>query len=314
MNHEKLLKNLIEIKSYSGEEEKIRNYIQNWFKERGIESVVQDGNLIVHFEGKDRSKAFIFNSHMDTVSAGDLEWKYGPWTPTKKEGKLYGLGSSDMKSGKTASMLLAEKISKTKKPPVDLWFTYVVKEEVDGSGTESFAKWFADNNYPKKYEEMAGIFTEPTSLQEIEHGHRGNIFFKATSTGDSGHASRPSKIEKHAVREMIKFADALHTSLNTIRQEFADNLFEPPTIGEMTSIQAGLKIKDNLIEVESPNKFPSQCIATFDLRTTPKFHEVAFEKIRGIGKKHGIKIEYAFNPAPAGFTNMNESIVKITKK
>lgn len=318
MNHEKLLNNLIEIKSYSREEEKIRDFISGWFNERGIDSFVQDENLIVHFEGKDRTKAFIFNSHMDTVSKGDIEWKYGPWNPTKVDDKIIGLGASDMKGGMTASMLLAEQVAKKGKLETDMWFTYVVREELDGSGTEKFAKWFSDNGYPQKYTDMAGIFTEPSDLKEIEHGHRGNMFLNAISEGDSGHASRPDKIKKHAVREMIKFADALQVAFIKWQKEYSGTKFEPPTVGEMTSIQAGLAGKvegDKVrIEVESPNKFPSICVATFDVRTTPAFHKVAFGRISEVGKKYGVKIDYAFPPAPAGYTDPNEKIIKIARK
>lgn len=318
MNHEKLLNNLIEIKSYSGEEEKIRNFISDWFKERDIESFIQDENLVVHFEGVDRTKAFIFNSHMDTVSKGDTDWKYGPWTPTMEGNRLIGLGASDMKGGVTASMLLADQIAKKGKPTTDMWFTYVVREELDGSGTEKFARWFSDNGYPKKYSDMAGIFTEPSNLKEIKYGHRGNMFIKAISTGDSGHASRPDKIKKHAVREMVKFADALQSEFVKWQEEFSGTNFEPPTVGEMTSIQAGLAIKDHgekvNVDVDSPSKFPSLCAATFDVRTTPDFHKVAFERICELGKQYDIKIDFAFPPAPAGYTVPKERIIKIARK
>jgi acetylornithine deacetylase/succinyl-diaminopimelate desuccinylase-like protein len=193
IEHEKLLSNLIETQSLSGQEGELRGFIQNWFKERKVDSFAQGDNLLVHLEGRDPTRAFVFNSHMDTVGPGDDKWKYGPWTPTKDGDKFYGLGASDMKSGLAATMLLAEKISKSGIPPVDVWFTYVTKEEVDGSGTEKFADWFFSSGQAGKYKEIAGIFTEPTSLTEVEYGHRGNYFLEVTAEGPSGHASRPWK-------------------------------------------------------------------------------------------------------------------------
>ncbi|MDP1710093.1 MAG: M20/M25/M40 family metallo-hydrolase [bacterium] len=318
MDHIKLLNQLVSIKSYSGEEDKLRNFISAWFSERKIKNDIQSGNLIVHFEGKDRSKAFIFNSHMDTVSKGDAEWKYGPWNPTKVGKKVIGLGASDMKGGLVASMLLAETIAAKGKPPVDLWFTYVVKEEIDGSGTQSFVEWFNMKGYSKKYKEIAGIFTEPTNLTDIEHGHRGNIFLKVTSMGDSGHGARPELIKKHSVREMVKFADILQKQFKIWMKEYSNKDFGPPTVGEMTSVQSGVAVKlkgsNSEIEVESPNKFPSICISTFDIRTNPKFHRVAFEKISKLGKKMGVQVEYAFPPAPAGFTKPSEKIINVARK
>lgn len=318
MKHLDLLKQLIAIRSYSGEEDQIRQFIAAWFKERGINSFTQDKNLTAYLEGKDKSKAFIFNSHMDTVSSGDSKWKYDPWSATEVGDKIVGLGASDMKSGIAASMLLAEQIIKKGVPPVDIWFTYVTKEEIDGFGTQSFAKWFIEKGYLKKYKELAGIFTEPTSLIEIEHGHRGNMFIKAQARGDSGHASRPGLIKKHAVRQIIEFSDVLQSKFKVWSKEFSDGIFEPPTVGELTSIHSGVVPKEVsgklCIEVESPNRFPSSCVATFDVRTTPDFHKVAFERISEVGKKYGVKIDFAFPPAPAGYTDPNEKIIKIARR
>ena len=299
-----LLKNLIKIKSYSGDEKDITLYISNWFKQRNIKTQKQDQNIFVYLKGKDNSKAFIINSHMDTVNASDLtKWIYGPWKPAQKGKKLYGLGASDMKSGLTASMLLVDKYSKGKNIPVDLWFTYVVKEELDGSGTKSFIEWFKERGYLNKYKEIAAIFTEPTALKEIEYGHRGNFFIKVESKGDSGHASYPELIKKHAVREMIKFSDLLQKESIKWKKQFLNKEFKSPTVGELTSISAG----------KSANSFPSKCEATFDIRTTPEFHKVALRKIKDVGKKANVKISLAYPEAPAGYTNPKDKIIKIAK-
>ncbi len=316
-DHEELLKNLIEIKSYSGEEALLKGFIARWFEQRKIASFAQEDNLVVRLEGKDTTRAFIFNSHMDTVSSGSQPWEYGPWNPQKVEDKIIGLGASDMKGGLAASMLRAEEAAASGEIPVDMWFTYVVHEETDGSGTKSFADWFEKEGYVQQYDEMAAIFTEPTGLKEIEHGHRGNLFLKMTTEGDSGHASRPHLLKTHSVRQMIAFADLLQNKFIEWGREFTDGKFEPPTIGEITSIQAGVATKkegdQEIIEVESPNKFPPICIATFDIRTTPDFHKVAFGRIKKLGEKFNVTVEYVFPPAPAGYTDPGEKVMKIAK-
>ncbi len=303
--HLTLLNDLIAIKSYSGEEDNIRDFASDWFKKRGIESQVVDGNLILHRAGKDRKRAFILNSHMDTVSKGDKGWTHGPWNPTIDGDKLIGLGASDMKGGMTASMLLAEQMFNGDTPPVDMWFTYVTKEEVDGSGTQNFAEWFSKTDDFKRYEDLAGIFTEPTGLKQIEHGHRGNMFLKVTTFGDSGHASRPRQLKVHSVREMINFSDRLQDEFKIWSDEFSGSQFKAPTLGEMTSVNAGDAI--------SPNKFPSICVATFDVRTTPDFHKVAFERITKLGEELGAKVDFAYPAAPAGYTDPSEKIIEVTR-
>jgi len=324
MDHKQLLSKLIEIKSFSGEETNIRSFIAGWYAERGIDSLIQGDNLIVHFEGLDRSKAFIFNSHMDTVSPGDKPWRSDPWIALKKDNKLIGLGASDMKSGLAASMLLAEKLNNLGKPPVDMWFTYVVKEEEDGSGTDSFINWFVKKGYTRKYQDLAAIFTEPTDLKEVEHGHRGNYFILAKAEGPSGHASRPHELKGvTAVRTMINFADSLQESIVEWDKEFPSKFFRPAiTVGEMTSIIAnarGVVEKDKngakkvVIKPDSPNKFADTCRATFDVRTTPESHKFIYKRVNALGKKLGIKISLLYPAAPAGFTDPSEKIVQIAK-
>lgn len=319
MDTTNLLSNLVRIKSYSGEEEKIKTYIKKWFQNKGIKTIVQGENLLVHLEGKDKNRAFIFNAHMDTVSAGDeRKWRYGPWNPTSVQGRLIGLGTSDMKAGLAATMLLAEKYSR-KTPLVDLWFTFVAREETDGNGIKTFAAWFAKKGFFKKYRDLAAIFTEPTSMNEIEYGHRGNMFILAETTGGSGHASRPQDLKDHSVRKMIAFADKLYLEVKKWRKEFPSKVFEPPTVGEFTSVHAGVRVgikegKKFEIVPESPNKFPANCWATFDVRTTPEFHPVAYKRIKEFGKSMGVKIGLAFPPFPTGYTDPSEKIVLIAKK
>lgn len=322
LEHEKLVTDLISIRSVSGEEEKIRSSIGDWFKERGIDSFVQGENLIIHFEGKDKTRAFIFNSHMDTVSDGP-EWKKDPWKATKEADRLIGLGVSDMKSGLTASMLLADQISQSGKPPVDTWFTYVVMEEVDGSGTENFAQWFEQTGQLAQYTDIAAIFTEPNSLQEVEHGHRGNYFLEVTARGASGHAGRPDELkgQKLAVRKMFNFANRFQRAATNWQKEFQDEYFDPSiTVGEMTSILANARGKrtfdtegkEILIATHgSVNKFPETCVATFDLRTTPSTHNLLYDRVLELSEKADVTVSQLYPPAPAGFTDPQEKIVQI---
>lgn len=309
-----LLEQLIAIKSYSGEEKELRDFITFWLKEKKIKSFVQGDNLVVHLKGKDSRTAFVFNSHMDTVSAGDTKlWKTDPWKATRERNKMMGLGASDMKAGLAASLLTCAAFSKSV-PPVDLWFTYVVREEQDGSGSLDFAKWFKNEGHVKKYKRIGGIFTEPTGLSEIEHGHRGNIFLWARTRGDSGHASRPKDIVVHSVKKMIKFADVLEKEIDKWSKKYRNKIFNPPSVGVFTSINAGVIAGKERIEVESPNKFPASCSASFDIRTVPGFHEVALSKIKALAKKMEIEVGLLFPVAPCGFTDPHDKLVRVVEK
>lgn len=312
--HLELLKELISIKSLSGHEDKLGERVDSWFKKRGIKTIKQGSNVVVYFKGRLRNKVFIFNSHLDTVGPGEKKWRYGPWNPTMEGKRLIGLGASDMKAGLVASMFLAAQWVK-EKPPADAFFTYVVREELDGLGTASFADWFKSKGYLKKYQDKAAIFTEPTNLKEIEHGHRGNLFVKAITCGDSGHSSRPGQIKTHAVKKMIEFSRLLAKACQKWNVKHKSRYFKPAiTLGEFTSIKAGVVVDKDKIVVESPNKFPSSCEATFDVRTVASFHSQALKEIKRVGQKMGVKVTLECPDGPAGFTDPEEKIVEVAKK
>lgn len=306
MTHEvKLLQDLVAIRSYSGEEREIRNFISTHFKNSGLETLEQGNNLIFHIAGKDNTRAFIFNSHMDIVDIGEeSKWKHNPWGTDIEGDRIYGRGTSDMKSGLSASIQTAISLAGKDNVPCDVWFTYVVKEEVDGSGTKDFADWFQKEGYMKKYEEVAALFTEPTSLALIEHGHRGNYFLKAEIQGDAGHASRPQEIKINTIMRMVSFISHFEEKTALWKNKFQDSLFTPPTL-TCTSINAHSK---------SPNRVSDYCQAILDLRTIPTFHEDAYEEVRKLAEKYGITLSLLFPDSPTGYTKPDAKIVKSVQK
>lgn len=326
LTHERLLSELVEIESYSGNESGLRDFISHWFVSRGIEAQRQGENLYVHIPGADDSRAFIFNAHMDTVKPNE-EWVSKPLTPTFEGDKMVGLGVSDMKSGLAATMLLADQVHKTGAPPVDLWFVYVVKEEADGSGSADFANWFSQKGYTQKYKDIAAIFAEPNSLAEVEYGHRGNYFLIAEAKGPSGHAARPNEIKKGerlAVRKMIDFANMFQEAVIEWNDQNPDPYFKPAiTVGEMTSFIANAIAEEYTDEKGkkkcrvvpgSINKFPESCVATFDLRTTPTTHDDIYKKVLELAQKGDVEIRQYYPPAGTGFTDPNEKIVKVASR
>lgn len=300
-----LVQSLIRIKSYSGAERPIQEFIRSKFTAEKIDALFQGDNLYVHLSGKDSTRAFIFNSHVDVVDAGDeSRWEHNPWSGDIVDGRMYGRGASDMKSGVGASIDTAVALSRKEELPCDAWFTYVVREEVDGSGTQEFADWFKEQGYTNQYSEMAAIFTENTNLDTLQYGHRGNFFIKASLKGDAGHSSRPDEIKIHAVLEMTKFISKLERENTRWKKSFTQTEFGPPTITP-TSIEA---------QSGSANKTADLCQATFDLRTIPQFHQEAFTRVKTIAQKKGIEISLLYPEAPTGYTDPNASIINVIKQ
>ncbi len=295
-----LIVDLVKISSVSGHEETIQKWIIQKLAFLEGKPFWVGKNIVVCIPGIDRTKALIFNSHVDTVPVGNTNlWKHDPFGGEIVGKKIYGLGASDEKAVVATLILLAEMYA-VKKPACDIWLTFVVHEEIDGSGTAEFVNWFM-KHCEKKYQKLGAILGEPTNLAKIEIAHKGNVFVKATIHGDSGHGSKPEAIKNHAAKEMYNVVN----KLDLLSKEWKKNYFDPvlgaPTIG-FTSISAG--------NASSPNKFPDTCIATFDVRTTPQLHAKVISLIQ---KKLGKRVDVSpmFEPVLYGSTNPDNLLVKI---
>lgn len=308
MNISKTLTEIIRIPSLSGHERNLADYIFTELIVLGFKPTKLDGNIILRVAGTNKSKALIFNAHMDTVSSGPMSlWKYPPYgkeAGIEHDGKIYGLGASDAKGSIAALLGLAKHFSKNT-PAIDIWLVFVAKEETGGDGTKAFLSWFIEKGWPGKYADLSAIVCKPTAMKEVQIGHRGNIHIEITLTGDGGHGSEPQLVSRHAILETVGIIEALKKLEKKWQREYADTVLEKPTIG-ITSIQAG--------DPMAPNKFPDTCSITIDVRTTVRLHAKAFGLIAALAKKYKGEVRPVYMPSPPGHTDPKAPIVEKAKK
>ena len=147
MNEIELTKKLIEIESVSGNETEILEFLADFLRGNSAE-VWQNkdfaaGVLKIRTNGNEFSKssrAIILTGHIDTVSAGDLRaWERSPWEATEMNGKIIGLGASDMKGGLAAQFIAGLEFVKENnfECNFDRWLVAVSNEEIDGRGSRN---------------------------------------------------------------------------------------------------------------------------------------------------------------------------------
>jgi len=304
MDKIKLLQKLIQIPSISGHEEKLAKFILNYCLNNHLSAKIQKGNVIVQIKGNNKTRAIIFNAHMDTVSVGNkAKWKYPPFGENAGkivDGKIYGLGASDDKAAIASMMSLAKSVSN---PPCDVWFTFVCNEETDGSGAAHFLQWFKESIFFLTYKHIAVVIGEPTNLTNIELGYRGNAFVKLKSFGITGHSAKTYSSDDLAIDIMLK-------TLNKLRKEFAlwKKKYKHKVLGEPNLNITGLHTLG-----ESMNKLPDECWATLDIRTTPMLHANLNSLLDESISEYVEIIRMKGNTSP-GFTEGDSSIVKICRK
>lgn len=196
-----LLSDLIAIPGHincSYQEEKISSYVFSIFKNNGIKTTYQKvepkrRNVIAVMSGKNNGKSLTLNGHLDTVPPND---KITNIKPLVKNGKVFGLGSADMKSGVAAmiySMILLKRMDV--QLDGDLYFTGVIGEESGGTGTA----FLMDNGFYSDY----FIVGEPTEMK-IVNSHKGCFQIDVTIEGKASHASIPQN-GANAIEAMAEF-------------------------------------------------------------------------------------------------------------
>ena len=132
------------IPSYKPDVEKAANWIVNKLKSIGIttaKTLPTDGNPVV-FGSWDKAPGkptVLIYAHYDVQPVKESEWDNAPFTPVIKNGKIFGRGTSDDKSGVMISIWAIETILKTDgKLPVNVKFLFEGEEEVGSPNFKAF--------------------------------------------------------------------------------------------------------------------------------------------------------------------------------
>lgn len=297
----KTLSEIVQIPSFSKEEEELAQYLYGFCIKHKLPVDKQDKNIVIKFlTGSD--KCLIFDAHMDTIKPGDIKlWKHPPFGTKSgviQNGKMYGLGTSDNKSGIVSLLLLSFEFIKAK-PPIDLFFIFSTNEEIDSQGVKSFIKYF-NKKQKTKYKEIAAIVVEPTDLTYIELGYRSSAIIEITTYGDSGHSARPEEIKQNAIVNMIKVINKMNDLENKLKIKAKDKVLGYPTF--------------TLTNIKSPegsyNQIPNQCNSVWDIRVTPKI-EKNFSSILKTTLDKEVKINIIKPPGDCIKVSPKEKIVKI---
>jgi succinyl-diaminopimelate desuccinylase len=203
-------------------------------------------SLVARREGGGKPLAFV--GHIDTVPLGAAPWSRDPFAGDTHEGRLYGRGSSDMKSGVAAMVAAALDLSRAPLRKAGLTLVLVAGEETGCEGAAHLAR------VPGALGEAATMVVgEPTGNRPVV-GHKGALWLRVRFRGVTAHGSMPEK-GKNAVyaaaRALLKLAD--------FRFEVApDPLLGGPTLNVGT-FAGGMNV----------NSVPDEATFTVDMRTIP---------------------------------------------
>ncbi|MGE0039722.1 MAG: M20/M25/M40 family metallo-hydrolase [Vicinamibacterales bacterium] len=136
-------------------------------------------NVVGTLEGRGPGRSLMYCGHIDTVGVAGMG---RPFVPEERDGRLYGRGSQDMKSGVAAMIGAARVIVESGGLDAGrLVIACVVDEEHASIGADALVtRWRAD----------AAVVTEPTDLA-IAVAHKGFEWIEIETDGRAAHGSRP---------------------------------------------------------------------------------------------------------------------------
>jgi acetylornithine deacetylase len=201
----KFLQDIVAIPSVTGDEGKIQAFLNGYLKKVGLDVdmwesnwdelkkhpgyiPVEQGyegrpNIVAKWKGLGGGRSLLLNGHTDVIPVGNGEgWSDNPWSAKVKDGRIYGRGSCDMKSGVASHIVAVELLKATGiKLKGDVLINIVIDEEISGHGTL--------DTVIHGYKADAGISGETSGLA-VQPACIGRIWFEIEIQGKAAGIQR----------------------------------------------------------------------------------------------------------------------------
>lgn len=244
---------------------------------------------------------FGFNGHTDVVPPGE-NWTVDPFGAEIRDGKIWGRGAADMKSGVAAFACAAiDYVKENPQLPGSIAILITGDEEGDArDGTVAILDWMAAQGETLD----CCIVGEPTCPdfmgQMMKVGRRGSMTLYLTATGSQGHAAYPHRA-RNPLPPLIGFLD--HLAQWTL--DGGTDQFDPSTLAITT------------VDVGNPanNVIPGEAKATVNIRFNDAHSSASLTEaiktvlagyqIEGVTVSMDIKVSgESFVTAPGEFTRL----------
>jgi succinyl-diaminopimelate desuccinylase len=225
----------------------------------------------------DASPVFVFAGHTDVVPSGPTDqWESQPFTPTRRDGKLYGRGASDMKASIAAMVVACEEFVAAH-PHHEGSVAFLITSDEEGpatDGTVVVCELLEERGETLDY----CLVGEPTSSHVlgdmIKNGRRGSLSGCLVVKGVQGHIAYP-----HLARNPIHLAAPALAELAAEKWDDGNEYF-PPTSWQVSNIHAG---------TGASNVIPGEMKVDFNFRfSTASTADGLEARVHAILDRHGL--------------------------
>jgi succinyl-diaminopimelate desuccinylase len=220
---------------------------------------------------------FVFAGHTDVVPPGPLaDWDSAPFTPSVRDGYLYGRGAADMKSSIAAMVTACERfIGRHAGHRGSIAFLLTSDEE--GPSVDGTVKVI--EHLKARGEQIDWCLVgEPSSREHtgdvIKNGRRGSLNGVLRVHGQQGHVAYPQLADNPIHQAAAALAELVAAEWD------AGNVHFPPTTFQISNINAG---------TGAENVIPGELHILFNLRfSTESSPESIQSRVLAILDRHGL--------------------------
>ncbi len=221
------------------------------------------------------AKTLVFAGHTYVVPTGPLtQWSTDPFTPSHRDGKLFGRGASDMKTS-LAAMVVATEEHLHLEPASAFSIAFLLTSDEEGPSVDGTVK--VVEQLKSRGEQIDWcIVGEPTAVHQtgdmVKNGRRGTLSGKLTVKGVQGHIAYPqlAKNPIHLLAPALAELTAIHWD--------EGNAYFQPTSWQVSNIHAG---------TGANNVIPGDVVVDFNFRfSTESKAEQLQERLESVLQKH----------------------------
>jgi len=242
---------------------------------------------------------FVFAGHTDVVPTGPIDdWLTPPFTPTIKDGMLYGRGAADMKSSIAAMITACERFVHNH-PQHQGSIAFLITSDEEGPSVNGTVK--VVEVLEQRQEKMDWCLVgEPSSTDKlgdiIKNGRRGSLNGKLTLHGTQGHVAYP-----HLASNPIHLAAPFLTDIS--QQDWDQgNAYFPPTTFQISNIHAGTGVE---------NVIPGDLFMQFNFRFSTELTEATLKaRVEALLAKHQLKYSLTWRLSGHPFLTPEGALVK----
>lgn len=279
--------------------------LANWLTPLGFRCEIMDvapgkANLIATL-GQGPG-GLVLAGHTDTVPFNAELWRFDPFTLTEADGKLFGLGTADMKGFFPLAIEAARELLATPlKAPLIILAT--CDEESSMAGAKALVK-------AGRPQARFAVIGEPTSLKPVRL-HKGVMMERVRITGRSGHSSDPS-LGASALDAMNAVINELVAWRGELQQRYRNPVFTVPVPTlNLGCIHGG----------DNPNRICPSCELQYDIRPLPgmvmsELRDEVRQRLAPLAPRFGVEIvaEPIFSGVPAVETPADSPLVKAAER